>query len=87
MPKRPDEGRTSGSEDTGTPNREHISSDHAAVARSRSIVRLALDGSVAWTRPPVRFHRSQESIVPNLSEASASTPPSVRSHSILLAEK
>ena len=43
---------------------------------SKSIVRLALDGSVACTAPPVRFHRSQESMVPKARSASASTPPS-----------
>ncbi len=54
---------------------------------SYSIVRLALDGSVACTAPPVRFQTSQESMVPKARSSSAVTPPSVRSHSSLLAEK
>ena len=50
-----------------------------ASRMSKSIVRLALDGSVACTAPPpVRFHSSHESTVPNARSASASTPPSVK---------
>ena len=37
--------------------------------------------------PPVRFQSSQESTVPNARSASASTPPSVSSHSSFVAEK
>ena len=59
---------------------------------SNSIVRLALDTSVACTAPasavpPVRFHSSHESMVPKATSAPGSTPPSVSSHSSLVAEK
>ena len=57
---------------------------------SNSSVRLALDASVAWTPPagpPVRFHRIQASTVPAARSGPASTPPSVSSHSSLVAEK
>ena len=54
---------------------------------SKSIVRLAFDGSVACTSPPVRFHSSHESMVPMARFSSASTPPSVNNHSILLARE
>jgi hypothetical protein len=52
---------------------------------SKSIVRLAFDGSVACT--PVRFHSTHESTVPNARSASAVTPPSRSSHSSFVAEK
>jgi hypothetical protein len=57
---------------------------------SKSSVRLAFDGSVACTPPsvpPVRFQRIHESTVPNASCGDGSMPPSVSSHSSLVAEK
>ena len=48
---------------------------------SKSMVRLALEGSVAWTAPPVSFHSSQLSMVPTATSGPSATPPSVRSHS------
>ena len=64
-------GRSTGApragRDAGTPKRSSSSSDHASVRMSKSIVRLALDGSVACTPPsgpPVRFHSTHESMVP-----------------------
>ncbi len=74
IPKRPLLGRTSGKQERGTPKSSSSSSDHAPVSMSKSIVRLAFDGSVACT--PVRFHSTHESTVPNARSASASMPPS-----------
>ena len=51
------------------------------------MVRLALDGSVAWTSPPVSFHSNHESMVPSARWGPGSTPPSVKSHSSFDAEK
>src|SRR5439155_14315491 len=86
-PRRLLDGRISGRHDDGTPNSEHSSSSHAARRMSHSIVRDAFDGSVACTAPPVRFHTTQLSTVPNARSGPASTPPSVSSHSSLVAEK
>ena len=49
------------------------------------MVRLAFDGSVAWT--PVRFHSTHESTVPNARSSVTATPPSRSSHSSFVAEK
>ena len=57
---------------------------------SKSMVREALVASVAKTPPsgpPVRFHSTQESTVPRASPPERGTPPSSRSHCILVAEK
>ena len=58
---------------------------------SKSIVREALVTSVAWVRPLVRFHSSQESTVPNSSSPASALlcPYSTlsRSHRTLVAEK
>ncbi len=57
---------------------------------SNSMVRLAFEASVACTPPagpPVSFHSSHESTVPNARSGPVSTPPSVSSHSSLVAEK
>ena len=62
VPKRPDDGRTSGRHAAGTPSRSQSSSDHDSVRMSNSIVREAFDGSVACTWPPVSCHSSQVSI-------------------------
>ena len=65
-PRRPADGRTSGRVAIGTPKRSHSSADQASVSVSSNRVRLALEGSVAYTppaRPPVRFHRIQVSTV------------------------
>ncbi len=55
------------------------------------MVRDALLGSVTCTRPPVRFHTSQESTVPNASLpalALARAPGTLRSsHSSFVPEK
>ena len=86
-PNRPLDGSTSGSAATGTPNTAHISGLHASVRMSNSIVRLALDGSVAWTSPPVRFHSSQVSIVPSARSSSTGMSRLASSHSIFEPEK
>ena len=83
-------GRTSGRHEAGTPNRSVSSSAQARDRMSNSIVRLALEASVAWTPvagPPVSFHSTHESTVPNARSGPAATPPSVSSHSSLVAEK
>ena len=58
---------------------------------SKQSVREALDGSVAWTAPPVRRQRSQESTVPKASSprsARCRAPgTSSRSQRILVPEK
>ena len=54
---------------------------------SKSMVRLALVASVAWTLPPVRFQMIQLSIVPTARSGPAATPPSRSIHSSLEAEK
>ena len=56
---------------------------------SNSMVRLALEGSVASTSPPVRFHSSQVSTVPDAQlrpdrHAAAALPAGVSSHSIFV---
>jgi hypothetical protein len=89
-PKLPLDGRTSGSSPSGTPKSPRSSSLQASVSVSKSIVREALVGSVAWTRPPVRCHTSQLSTVPAASSprsARARTPGSASSHSSFVAEK
>ena len=89
-PNRPLEGRTSGRALAGTPNRSSSSSDHANERMSNSIVRLALDGSVANTppsTPPVRFHSTHASMVPTARSGVTATPPSPSNHSTLVAEK
>jgi hypothetical protein len=48
-------------------------------------VRLALDGSVACTAPPVSFHTSQLSMVPRAT--SSDLPISASSHAALVPEK
>ena len=61
-------GRTCGSIARGTSNASPNPSSQSNVRRSISMVRLALVTSVTWTpplTPPVRFHTSQVSIVPN----------------------
>src|SRR5438309_6084402 len=64
---------TAGNTERGTPNRSNSSSSQSPVRRLKSIVRDALLGSVTCTRPPpppappVRFHTSHESTVPNAS--------------------
>ena len=69
------------------PSSPASSSLHARRPMSNSIVRLAFDGSVANTAPPVRCHTTQASTVPRARSGPAATPPSVRSHAILVAEK
>ncbi len=89
-PKRPADGRTSGRHEAGTPKSSVSSSDQSRDLMSNSIVRLAFEGSVACTPPsgpPVSFHSSHESTVPKARSGPASTPPSVSSHSSLVAEK
>ena len=61
---------------SGMPISAAMSGAHASVSRSISMVRDALVTSVTCTppsAPPVRFHTSQLSIVPN-----ASSPASAR---------
>ena len=57
---------------------------------SKTSVRLALHGSVTKAPPPgppVSFQATQASTVPRARSAESATPPSVSSHSILVAEK
>ena len=86
-PKRPLEGITDGSACCGTPNSRHISSLHRSERMSKSIVRLALEASVACTSPPVRFHNSQLSMVPIASSSSTGMARLVSSHSTFEPEK
>lgn len=72
-PKSAPEGRISGSSCTGMPSRSQNSRSQSARRRSSRAVREAALGSVAWVAPPVRFHSSQQSMVPAASlPASAS---------------
>ena len=59
------EERTSGSIDAGIPKRSSSSVSHCNVLILNSMVRDALETSVTCTFPPVRFHTSQLSTVPN----------------------
>ena len=84
----------SGSIGRGTPNSASSSSSQSSVARSMSMVRLALVGSVTCTppsTPPVRCHSSQVSMVPNSASprsAAARTPSTFsRIHCSLPPEK
>ena len=54
---------------------------------SKSIVRLAFDGSVTCAAPPVRFQMIHESTVPNATSAVMSTDPDRMIHSSFVAEK
>ena len=67
FPKSLLQGRTSGKIDRGISNSSSNPSSQAPVSRLNNKVRQALDMSVAWTVPPVRFHSSQQSIVPKAS--------------------
>ena len=63
----PEEGRISGSMETGMPMSAQISGFQSRVSMFMSIVREALVTSVACTpplTPPVRFHSVQVSMVP-----------------------
>jgi hypothetical protein len=66
-------------------------SSHRIRPISKSIVRDALVGSVAWTRPPVSLDKIHESTVPNArrpARAAARAPGTRRSsHSIFVLEK
>ena len=90
-PNSPDEGSTSGSRDSGMPNR---SSSHGSQRSSwmlYSMVRLAFVTSVACTLPWVSVQMSHVSTVPkaSLPASASSRAPSTwsRIHLILLAEK
>jgi len=83
-----------GSIDLGTPKKPRSSSSQSRGSRFISMVRLALVGSVTWTpplAPPVRFHSSQESVLPKIASpasAAAWTPSTFsRIHWILPPEK
>ena len=80
-------GITFGSAWNGTPSRSQRYGSQAAVRMSKSIVRLAFDGSVACTAPPVRFHRIHESTVPISVSGVSATPPSLNSQPNLVPEK
>ena len=82
-PKRPLDGRTSGSVRSGTPRSSHISLLHVIVRMSNSIVRLALLGSVANSRPPVSFQTSHASTVPMAWPAMVTARPSATSEETL----
>ena len=66
-PNRASESQTCGSIEAGMPNRRHSSPSHCCVWMLKSWVRLALEASVLWTRPPVICHIVQVSIVPSRS--------------------
>jgi len=72
-PKRPEQSRTSGSMERGTPRMRSRSSSHSPLWMSKSSVRAALVASVACTLPPVSRHRRKLSTVPK-----ASSPRSAR---------
>src|SRR6266480_3862857 len=82
---------TAGNTERGTPNSLSSASSQSPVRRLKSMVRDALLGSVTCTRPPVRFHTSHESTVPNASLpafALARAPGTLRSsHSSFVPEK
>ncbi len=59
--------RTCGSIERGTLRILSSSSSQSPLRMSNSIVRDALVASVTWTLPPVRFHTSHASTVPNAS--------------------
>ena len=59
------EGRTWGSMALGMSREERRVSSQSRAWMSKSMVREALVTSVAWTAPPVSFHSSQASTVPN----------------------
>ncbi len=50
-------------------------------------MRLAFEGSVACTSPPVSFQSSQVSMVPTATSAEGSMPPSVKSQASFVPEK
>ena len=60
-------GRISGRASIGTPRIPARAGSHARVRMSMSMVRDALEWSVACTRPPVRFQMIHESTVPRAS--------------------
>src|SRR5205823_9833806 len=82
---------TTGSTERGTPKSLSSSSSQSPVRTLKSMVRDALLGSVTCTRPPVKFHTSHESTVPNANLpafALARAPGTLRRiHSSLVAEK
>ena len=89
-----DDGLISGSISRGIPKNDNSSSSQSRVSRSISIVRLALVTSVMCTPPsgpPVRFHTTQLSAVPNTASplcAAARTPSTFsRIHCSFAAEK
>ncbi len=94
VPYTSDEERIVGSMARGTPKAFRSASSQSSVRRSISSVRLAFVTSVACTppsTPPVRFHNSQVSGVPNSSSplSARSRAPSTlsRIQAILDAEK
>ncbi len=62
---------TDGNIAAGMPNRSSRTGSQADAARLNSMVRAAIDGSVACTRPPLRFQVSQELTSPNNSSPAA----------------
>jgi hypothetical protein len=68
-PNSPDDARTAGRIDIGTLNSVQSCGLHAIALMSKSIVRDALVGSVAWTAPSVSFQMSHVSIVPAASRS------------------
>ena len=84
------EGRIGASISSGTPNSVVIAGDQSRVSRSISIVRDALDGSVAKTPPslpPLSHHSSQLSTVHSAGATAPSSTPWSSSQVILVAEK
>ena len=71
----------------GTPSSAHISGDHTRLRMSNNIVRLAFEGSVACTVPPVSFHSSHVSMVPTARSASTGMWRLRNNHSIFVPEK
>ena len=71
----------------GTPSSAHISGDQARLRMSNNMVRLAFDGSVACTAPPVSFDSSQVSMVPKARSASTGMWRLRNNHSTFVPEK
>ena len=90
-PSTPDVGTIVGSSARGISNNSSSESFQCLVCRSNSIVREALLGSVACTRPAVSFQASHVSIVPKASSPrrARSRAPGMlsSSHSSFVAEK
>ena len=87
-PKSASEATTCGSRPAGMPSRASSSSSQHSASRLNSAVREAHEVSVRCVAPPVRFHASQQSTVPQSSSpasARARTPGTSSSNQASLA--